>query len=122
MGEILEAVCPCGFNAKNLFVGGGMTNFETYCGAPALCNECGRLLVLNYLDSTSRCPECGKPVVFYNDPSLFSLPTGENEKTPTVLSRNVPGEPEPFALLDVEYLCPACWKMRMRFVSSGFWD
>ncbi|MFW6116747.1 MAG: hypothetical protein ACOC6F_03375 [bacterium] len=99
-----------------------MRNFETYCDAPALCDECGRLHVLNYLNSTNRCPECGKPVVFYDDPSLFSLPAGQSGEITTVFSWTVAGEAEPFVLLDVGYLCPKCREMRMRFVRADFWD
>lgn len=122
MGQILEATCTCSFQARGLFVGGGMRNFETYCGAPALCCDCGVIHILNYLDRPHVCPHCGNAVVFYNDPRLFSLPATKTEDRPAVFSWHVPGEAEPFVLLDVDYLCPTCREMHLRFTLTGFWD
>lgn len=122
MGQILEANCTCGFRATGLFVGGGMMNFETFCGAPALCDAWGVIHVLDYLEPSNQCPDCGKDAVFYNDPTLFSLPPGESQDVPTVFYWNVSGEAEPFRLLDVDYFCPRCREMRLRFASIGFWD
>jgi len=122
MGQILQATCPCGFDSTKLFLGGGMMNFTTYCGAPALCDSCGAFLVLNYLDPNPRCGDCKGTVRFYNDPALRSTSEQSDQKSHDVFSWNVGGRLGTFSLPDTEYLCPKCREIKMSFVSVGNWD
>jgi hypothetical protein len=119
MGDILRAACSCGFQSDALFVGGGMRNFMTFCGAPALCSSCSELHVLNYLDPRPSCPECGRPVSFYNDPQLTSEFKVGGSAEPVFSSRL---EASTFLLLDVFYRCPRCDHFDMRFEPVGNWD
>lgn len=119
-GTILKASCPCGFHVDNIMAGGGMANFKTLCAAPAYCAACKKLEILNYLDDDPKCAACAGKPVFYNDPSLQEkLPPGA--KPGTIFSWNT-DKKGTFSLPDVNYLCPQCGKMTLRFVQSGFWD
>jgi len=121
-GTILKAQCPCGYHLE-FMAGGGMSNFKTLCAAPAYCAACKKLEILNYLDDDPKCAACaacaGKPV-FYNDPSLQEKPA-PGAKPGTVFSWNT-DKKGTFTLPDVNYLCPQCGKMTLRFVQNGFWD
>jgi Zn finger protein HypA/HybF involved in hydrogenase expression len=136
MGAIIEARCPCGFES-GIKVGGGFKNFKEVCAAPALCMKCMRFVIENYYDKDSTCPECGEKVTFYNDPKL-QAPNNEIEqlrqsKVPfdrlklQMLVRDVFcwGRPEDefqFRLPNLQYLCPKCGKLTMKFVEVGSWD
>jgi hypothetical protein len=119
MGNILRAACGCGFQTDALFLGGGMMNFTTYCGAPALCSGCGELHVLNYLDPRPSCPECGRDVSFYNDPQLRSELNAGDSSEPVFSWRLETGT---FVLADGLFRCPRCGNFDMRFVRVGYWD
>jgi len=119
-GTILKASCPCGFHADNIMAGGGMANFKALCAAPAYCAACKKLEILNYLDDDPKCAACAGKPVFYNDPSLQEkLPPGA--KPGIIFSWNT-DKKGTFSLPNVNYLCPQCGKMTLRFVQSGFWD
>jgi len=122
MGAGLRAVCPCGFTADGLFVGGGMLNFKTYCGAPALCESCGALDVLNYLEDDPRCEKCGGTVRFYSDPALHEQSGSMRPPPHEVFSWNLPGKRGRLVLPDVAYLCPQCRQKTLRFESVLMWD
>ena len=122
MGQIIEATCLCGFESDEMFVGGGMRNFTTYCGAPALCDSCNALLVLNYLDPASRCESCGEMVRYYDNPELRSLLAGRHKRPRDVFYWNIPQGSGVFSLPDTEYLCPKCGETKMQFSVVGHWD
>jgi DNA-directed RNA polymerase subunit M/transcription elongation factor TFIIS len=120
MGSIFKASCPCGFRSDSLFLGGGFKNFETYCGAPALCTSCGSLTVINYLEENPRCRNCGGPVRFYNNSQLQSRKPSSKQMVEEVFSWKY--KSGIFTLPNTEYLCPKCGKMTMRFEHQGMWD
>jgi len=121
MGSALNAKCPCGFSSEELFVGGGMTNFETYCGAPALCESCRTVEVVNYLDERPKCPTCKGPLKFYDDPTLRRKPRRVSSRTPLVFSWKL--DKGSFKLPNTQYRCPRCGEVKMRFFDAGVeWD
>lgn len=124
MGTILEARCECGLGVS-ILAGGGMSNFETVCYAPALCPSCRKIVAANYLDSDRRCPQCGGDITFYNHSSLREPgePTspGEDEGN-AVFSWYLDDGRGAFLLPDARYICPQCGKVALRFAHAGFWD
>ncbi len=118
-GTILKASCPCGYHFE-FMAGGGMANFKTLCAAPAFCAACKKLEILNYLDDDPKCQACAGKPVFYNDPSLQESPPPA-AKPKIVFSWNM-DKKGTFSLPDVNYLCPQCGKMTLRFTQNGFWD
>ena len=52
MGKILSVTCKnCHYHPKNVKLGGGMSDFKTYCGAPAINLEKNEVVTVNYFDS-----------------------------------------------------------------------
>jgi hypothetical protein len=120
MGSAINAKCPCGFSSDDLAVGGGMANFQTYCGAPALCETCRTIEIVNYLDDQPVCPGCQGAITFYNSPSLRRK-LGRGSKIEPVFSWKL--EKGSFKLPDTEYRCPRCGEVKMRFFDAGVcWD
>ena len=116
MGNMLKASCRCGFKEEFL-AGGGMQNFQTFCGAPAFCTQCQKFVLLNYLAEDTSCPDCGAEVTFYNDPSLQQAPKKAHG---TIFTWNTQkGE---FILPDTSYRCPSCGKFDLHFQNAGNWD
>ena len=122
MGDVIRAMCKCGFKSEDIYAGGGMEDFQTNCTTPALCTHCSRFLIKNYLKKYSKCPVCRKKVVFYNDPSLQSRRGRTSEGNGDVFSWDTRGEKGLFRLPDNHYLCPRCGKMTLRFICIGLWD
>ncbi|HMR66390.1 MAG TPA: hypothetical protein PKE64_20450 [Anaerolineae bacterium] len=118
MGDILAAQCECGFYTE-IAAGGGKMDFQTYCGAPALCTDCGQFAALNWLDKDVPCPACGGEIRFYDDPALRSRSNVVTQPGSPVFSWNARGG---FTLPDNRYYCPDCQEMRMRFDNIGCWD
>ena len=62
MGDIIKAICECGFESEDIFAGhgGGFPFFQKICMVPAICLDCRKLLVKDYLKKHAKCPDCGK--------------------------------------------------------------
>ena len=123
MGGMIQARCACGYESDIIGAGGGFLNFTDTCDAPALCPDCRILVVRNYANKFSRCPDCGKKVIFYNDPVLqiTSEKPGDRHGG-DIFNWFVEKKNERFRLPDTEYLCPACGEFEMRFFDCGCWD
>jgi len=53
--------------------GGGYAReqyYKTTCMAPAICLNCRKFLIKNYMKRHEKCPDCEKEVTYYNDPSV----------------------------------------------------
>ena len=124
MGSAITARCKCGFESDSILVGGGMRNFKTVCHMPGVCRNCNRFVVANYLAKRPRCPECGKKITFYNDPSLqASEGESEDQDKRTIFEWNVPPPHKSILLTDTRYYCPKCGRMDLRFEDGGIlWD
>jgi len=119
-GTILKASCPCGYHIDNIYAGGGFANFRTVCAAPACCAACKIMEVLNWLEDAPKCKTCGEKPVFYNDPSLQEKPR-PGSKPRIVFSWNT-DKKGTFELPDINYRCPRCGKLTLRFTMTGMWD
>lgn len=122
MGSIIKAICECGFESGDIFAGGGFLNFQTICSAPAICLNCNRFLIKNYMKKYSKCPVCWKKVTFYNDPSVQIQINESYKKSDNVFSWHVNDEKGEFRLPNTRYLCPKCGKMTLKFEKVGNWD
>ncbi len=123
----MKASCSCGFVAENLMLGGGMRNFQTFYGAPGMCQACGEFVGVNYRDPGAVCSLCGGSVRLYNDPAMQQGPNDTDEKPSWDELRQEappkPGQQGNFWLpRDATYLCPQCHQRQMRFLQSGMWD
>ncbi len=100
-----------------------MLNFQEVCSAPAFCEQCQDMVVANYLPSSPKCPGCGRPVVFYDDPSLQAeMPSsGEEDNRWDAFSWHA-SDDKYFRLPNTKYSCPQCGEKRMTFADVGCWD
>lgn len=120
MGIILLASCKCGFKQQFL-AGGGMANFQTFCGVPGVCGTCNKFILQNYLGEDKSCQDCGTSITFYNDPSLqVSLPAKGSKPGGIIFEWNTPAGS--FTLPDTRYFCPNCGKFNLTFKNAGNWD
>jgi len=72
------------------------------------------------MEKHAKCPDCGKEVTFYDDPSL-QIKTEEPKKADIFLW-HMHDEGRDFRLPNTQYLCPKCGKMTLVFVEVGNWD
>jgi hypothetical protein len=56
MGTRLAYTCRCGYTGGGS-LGGGKLDFESFCGAPAICRTCAVVKTVNALAPLS-CPTC----------------------------------------------------------------
>jgi len=118
MGTLVYAQCGCGYKTENFALGGGMENFQTYCGFPYLCPTCREVTVANYLDATPSCDSCGtKSITSYATRALM----GEREKG-NAFDKYLGPERGTLTLPQGTYLCPKCEKKTLRFEWGGMWD
>jgi len=121
MGGIIRAICKCGFESDKIFAGSGFRNFQTVCAAPAICLNCRRLLIKDYMKKQEKCPDCGREVTFYTDPSLQAQ-MNESKKPEDIFSWHLSDGMGDFQLPNTQYLCPKCGKMTLTFILIGNWD
>ncbi|OLS12866.1 MAG: hypothetical protein RBG13Loki_3501 [Promethearchaeota archaeon CR_4] len=92
---------------------GGFQNFETFCGAPGLCEKCNKIVLTNFLDPNAKCPDCGGRFKYYNDKSLQSA-SKTNEHVFTWNTKS--GE---FILPNTTYWCANYCKFSLKFENSA---
>ena len=112
MGTIVSGKCNCGYEIKFL-QGGGMMNFKIMDAEPAYCEHCRVITIENFKQKHLKCEKCGKPLKFYNDPSLSSSESAGQKKSL---------QWSEFYLPMNNNLCPKCGKMSLEFKSDGCWD
>jgi len=117
MGDIVRAHCHCGYS-KEIFVGGGMLNFTTYCNFPSYCNDCKDLIEVNLFDTNILCPKCnGLNIVAYDDDHICK------EKATVISSWDTEEKlGRELVLTDGKYLCPKCNSFSLSFEDAGYWD
>lgn len=118
MGSIISAFCDCGYEKPEMFLGGGMSNFTTYCNFPHYCEDCHTLFEFNLFEKNILCPECGSKKVFGYDHKKACKEEGN-----VVFSWNVGNEIDrELKLTDGKYICPRCKKFNLSFCKIGNWD
>src|SRR4051812_37568073 len=116
MGDILVGRCSCGFEARDLFVGPGMTT-ETYCGTPAVCSRCGRLDVYNILSKRPRCRTCRRAIRFY---IAVMPPDYQSDMDTDIFGWHL--AERTLVLRAAGHVCPKCGHDTLQFQSIGCWD
>lgn len=117
MGSIVKAQCGCGFE-KEIYLGGGMRTFATYCNFPFFCQACATMFEGNLLKNTVTCPKCNATNNVPYDSDRICLRKGQS-----VFEWNSTGDTErKLELTDGDYLCPSCGRPNMTFYDVGCWD
>ena len=57
MGQILDAVCECGYR-KSAVLGAGRSNFKEVCKFPHYCNSCSEVIDVDIFKEQNCCPNC----------------------------------------------------------------
>lgn len=106
MGEIIKAICDCGYQSKKLSFGAGMADFEYSRSVPAISMTTAEIVELDIL-SKSPNPQ----LVPYTDPRLH-----DQNCNCTAL--------EAFdTLLPTEgNYCPGCHQFSLKFEVLGVYD
>lgn len=73
MGSIVSANCKTCSLSDELFLGGGMLNFDRYYNFPFTCHDCCSLICINLFEPIYICPKYGSNNVTRYDNS-FLLP------------------------------------------------
>ncbi len=131
MGDILRGECECGFQSKDLYIGGGMYR-RWYSEIPTVCRRCGGLEMINrYLRKGGdikirrtglKCRKCKKNKTILNAPTLHS-PSGIAKQ----FGEDYPWELEYLRskrddIPEIRYFCPKCKCVKMRLIWRGVWD
>lgn len=127
MGSLVEATCKCGFN-REMLLGGGQRNFQTYCGLPYVCGSCKTFFVANVLEKSVVCPDCNSSnVKSYGEhraeSSRWRLPWRKAAQDEKIVFSSFSGNRGlTFVLTAGNHTCPSCGDNSLRFVDAGCWD
>jgi hypothetical protein len=58
MGYVIQPQCTCGYQHKQIFMGGGIKNYETSCEVPFYCEECSKIKTRNLFKKRPKCKKC----------------------------------------------------------------
>jgi len=120
MGKLYRAECTCGYKSGQLFLQCGMITLEQFF-VPALCKECKIIVVVNYLQNPTTCPNCSKKIVLYNELAV-DIENQSVKKCKKLLDYHNSKNVRDFIMWDTFYLCPKCGKYQLVFKLVGFWD
>lgn len=63
MGQVLGAVCECGYKGSAV-LGAGRSNFREVCKFPHYCESCKEVVSVDIFKEHHTCPKCQSPNVF----------------------------------------------------------
>jgi hypothetical protein len=122
MGSVFKAECSCGYESKELLLGGGFMNFMTECALPFYCDHCGTVFTGNILNKSgiknyNRCPKCKQKVKYYgeimddllddDDKYIFDWEVNDDKR---------------YFLPEGSHHCPKCKKDKLQFYETACWD
>ena len=129
MGSVLQSMCSCGFESKELSVGGGMMDFEEKCYVPYFCDHCEIVRRINIktknpnnisetgIRKDIKCSKCRRKVQYYGEIREYTFDT-QNDY---VFDWKIDFE-QSYFLQDKLYYCPKCKKLNLKFYSVACWD
>ncbi len=119
MGSIIQPYCNhCEKDFKEIFVGGGMTNFETICNVPSSCSNCGNVFSRNLFSEKLKCPKCRRKVEYFGEihSRNYDLTNVFEWKIGDIM------DDKEYQLKDKKYKCPNCGETELVFHNCGNWD
>ncbi len=112
MGNIIQAICPCGLESEPIMQGIGFNYPETRTQMePAFCDACGVVVGRDFSKLYSKCPKCRKKIKFY----LEELETNNEEQSFIYPSID-------YQQVKEHWHCPRCKQETLQFGSMGCWD
>jgi len=120
MGDIVRAVCHCGYSSEEMLIGGGRRDYLTNCNFPMFCKACHSLFEANLYDKKIVCSECGSDnVLSYDDKSLYKE-SEEGLMTYFYMLGVTPNRK--LQLSKAKNLCPKCDHFSLFFGWLGLYD
>ena len=116
MGDILQAICECGFKSNNLYLGGGFLDMGELCNAPYYCDNCETIGTVN-INKIIKCEKCSKSVQYYGEIGKDDFEIPED----VIFDWSV-NHTTRYFLKDKFYYCPKCKKINLKFIPIGNWD
>ena len=129
MGDMLQAVCECGYQSNILFVGGGMIDLGEICKVPYYCENCKYIGATNILmknpenpdeiiiRKTIKCSKCRRKVQHYGEVIKKTF-----EYADYVFFQWELEDENSYIVNDKYYYCPKCKKIKLKFYPCGNWD
>ncbi len=117
MGTAVVGRCKCGYETKEMFLGGGRMNFQSHCGFPYYCQDCQILFEANIYEDVI-CSECkNSNVISYDDARAcqFMERSVFDWNTDHKLGRNL-------KLSASNNLCPKCGNFDLSFAMTMMYD
>ncbi len=114
MGSILTAKCGnCGYNSCDLYYGGGMTNFDIYCGYPVVNYDKDEIEMENIFEKEKILIDNNK-LLFYDSGSLINKEA--------IVEGNIHQWGDEYIHCGKVYFCPKCKEYKLEFIAMGYWD
>ena len=117
MGTGVKGYCNCGYKTKEMYLGGGMMNFQTNCTFPHYCQDCDILFEANIYEDVV-CTGCqSKNVIAYDDARAcrFMENSVFDWDTKYKIGRNI-------KLSSLNNLCPKCRNFDLNFTMTCMYD
>lgn len=112
MGNIIQAVCPCGLESEEILQGIGFGYFTNGIRTEsAYCDACGIVIGRDISKSFSKCPASRRKIKFY----LEDVEESEVENQPGMATDDYLQQKE-------HWHCPRCKRETLTFESLGLWD
>lgn len=107
MGDLLKAVCQCGYESDLLNIGVGFSFPETgHVFTVAYCNQCKNVQSVDDAGEPPLCETCNQQLTYYE-----------------VEFRKLRPGCEPYeAIVGERWYCPVCKTHSLHFEWSGLWD
>ena len=117
MGTMVQPKCKCKHKFKNLNLGGGFSDFKTFCIVPLPCFNCKDVFGLNIFNKKHLCPKCRTKSTPYGEISTNPY------TNPLVFDWGIDFETSStYELEDKMYTCPVCKQEELSFEVIGFYD
>lgn len=133
MGQILGAVCECGYNGKAT-LGAGRSDFREVCKFPHYCDSCKEVVSVDIFKEEHLCPTCKSHDVHTYEAQTTRLKNEAHEQLSDVhlerlgLHRRSDeqdswyGKDKSHILLRGPHYCPKCEKNSLKFFTEIMFD
>ena len=116
MGNIIQPVCKCKSEFKELFIGVGMMETEKF-KIPTPCYHCGTIFIKNLYEKNPRCPNsnCRRKVIPFGEVTDYESDIEGIMEWDLDLNKR-------YVLEDKKYKCPKCFEVELTLLGCGLWD
>ena len=133
MGQVLRAICECGFN-ETATLGAGRGDFNRICKFPHYCKGCECLISIDIFKEQNNCSECGSEDIHSYESSTKRSKYKIFEKFSNSALKKLGlhrlvdeqfcwfSNTESHAILSGNHYCPKCHVNSMNFITELIFD